>query len=80
MEKLIQSERQFNDNVNQKYKVSNWFENLYNENKNAIFVAKKSEKVIGYIYVNVLENNEKAKSLYENVGYNKFELKLKKEL
>lgn len=133
LEKLIQSERAFNNNIKSKYEVKNWFENVFNENYNAIFIAKDNEKIIGYIYiqitsfelgpmqnkealidglfveseyrgrgiskilmqsaekwakemgvkfiyVNVLENNIKAKKLYESTGYNNFELKLKKEI
>lgn len=53
LEKLIQSERQFNNNINQEFKVNNWFENYYNENNNAIFVAKENEKIIGYVYVQI---------------------------
>ena len=53
LEKLIQSESKFNNNIDQEFKVNNWFENFYNENTNAIFIAKNNEKIIGYVYVQV---------------------------
>lgn len=133
LEKLIQSERQFNENINSEYKVNNWFENFYSEDNNVIFIARDYEKIIGYVYVqitsiengpmenkealidglyiekkyrgkgiskllmteaemwakencvkylyvNVLEENDKAINLYKKLNFNNFELKLKKEL
>lgn len=53
LEKLIQSESKFNNNIDQEFKVNNWFENFYNENTNAIFIAKNNEKIIGYVYVQI---------------------------
>ena len=53
LEKLIQSERQFNNNINQEFKVNNWFENFYDEKTNAIFIAKNDEEIIGYVYVKI---------------------------
>ena len=53
LEKLIRSESRFNNNINQEFKVNNWFEKFYNENTNAIFIAKNNEKVIGYVYVQI---------------------------
>ena len=51
--KLIRSESKFNNNIDQEFKVNNWFENFYNENTNAIFIAKNNEKIIGYVYVQI---------------------------
>ena len=45
LEKLIQSERQFNENINSEYKVNNWFENFYSEDNNVIFIARDYEKI-----------------------------------
>lgn len=53
LEKLIQSESKFNNNIDQEFKVNNWFENFYNANTNAIFIAKNNEKIIGYVYVQI---------------------------
>lgn len=53
LEKLIQSEKQYNENIKPEFKVENWFENFYNEKNNAIFVAKEDEKIIGYIYIQI---------------------------
>lgn len=56
--KLIHSERQFNENIREEYVVSEWFEKVYKEKNNVIFVAKFGEKIVGYIYckINSCEN------------------------
>lgn len=53
LEKLIQSEREFNNNINPDYKVKNWFENFYNEDTNAVLIAKDNDNIIGYVYVQI---------------------------
>lgn len=58
LEKLIQSEKQYNENIKPEFKVENWFENFYNEKNNAIFVAKEDEKIIGYIYIKITTSND----------------------
>jgi hypothetical protein len=49
LEKLIRSESRFNNNIDQEFKVNNWFENFYNENTNAIFIAKNKKSKIQII-------------------------------
>lgn len=51
--KLIQSEKRFNDNINKNYIVNNWFEKVYNEKNNIIFIAKDNNKIVGYIYCKI---------------------------
>lgn len=51
--KLVQSERIYNENINDKYVVNNWFEKIYNKNNNIIYVAKDNNKIVGYIYCKI---------------------------
>ena len=50
LEKLIESEKQYNENIKSGFEVKNWFEKFFNENNNAIFVAKEKKKFIKKIY------------------------------
>ena len=50
---LVQSERIYNENINDKYVVNNWFEKIYNKNNNIIYVAKDNNKIVGYIYCKI---------------------------
>lgn len=50
--KLIHSEKAYNENINRKYIVKDYFKNLYNKKNNALFIAI-DEKIIGYLYVKI---------------------------
>lgn len=56
--KLIKSEKKYNNNINEKYEVTEWFEKVYNEKYNTIYVAKIENKIVGYIYckINSIDN------------------------
>jgi len=58
LEKLIQSEKSYNENIKPEYRVKNWFEKIFNEENNAIFVAKENEKIIGYIYIQIISTDD----------------------
>lgn len=51
--KLVHSEKRYNDNINEKYIVKNWFEKMYKEKNNVIYVAKIENRIIGYIYCKI---------------------------
>ena len=51
--KLIHSESKYNENINKDYIIENWFENLYDNEYNKIFVAKDSENIVGYAYCKI---------------------------
>ena len=51
--KLIQSEKKYNSNINEKYVVKNCFEKIYNEKNNVIYVAKIENEIVGYIYCKI---------------------------
>ncbi len=51
--KLIKSEKEFNENINENYKVSEWFENFYNNSMNVIIVAKDNEVIVGYLFCRI---------------------------
>lgn len=50
---LIHSEKEYNSNINESYIVKNWFEKVYNEKNNVIYVAKIENKIVGYIYCKI---------------------------
>lgn len=47
---LIQSEREFNNNIKSDYVVKDFFEKIYNNDNNVIFCAKIDKEIVGYIY------------------------------
>lgn len=47
---LIQSEREFNNNIKSDYVVKDFFEKIYNNDNNVIFCAKIDNEIVGYIY------------------------------
>ena len=51
--KLIQSEKKYNSNINEKYIVKDYFEKIYNEKNNVIYVAKIENEIVGYIYCKI---------------------------
>ena len=46
---LIQSEREFNNNIKSDYVVKDFFEKIYNNDSNVIFCAKIDKEIVGYI-------------------------------
>lgn len=77
--KLVQSEKEYNNNINENYIVKNWFEKLYNEKNNVLYVAKVENKIVGYIYCKIdsIENGPTIKlealidGLYVDKNYRK---------
>jgi len=77
--KLICSERMYNENIREEYVVTEWFEKMYKQKNNAIFVAKFEGKIVGYIYckINSVENGPTIKhealidGLYVDAKYRK---------
>lgn len=57
LSKLIQSERQFNRNIRENYVVSGWFEKVFNEENNVIFVAKFDGVIVGYVYCKIISSD-----------------------
>ena len=52
--KLIQSERRFNCNIKEEYKVEEWFENIVNDKSNIIIVAKEDDLIVGYLFCKII--------------------------
>ena len=60
---LIQDERKnYDSNINENYKVEEFYEKLINNNDKTIFVARDNDIVLGYVYGFIQENG----SLYNN--------------
>ena len=85
--KLINDETKYDSNLKENIIVDNWFQNLYDKDNNAIFIAKIEDKIVGYIYVKILQDETKIEKesfingLYvlEEYRNNKIATKLKKE-
>lgn len=56
---LIHSESEYDTNLNKDYIVSNWFENIYQNEYNKIFIAIENDEIMGYIYckLNFIESD-----------------------
>ena len=60
---LIQDERKnYDSNINENYKVEEFYEKLINNNDKTIFVARDNDIVLGYVYGFIQDNG----SLYNN--------------
>ena len=60
---LIQDERKnYDSNINENYKVQEFYEKLINNNDKTIFVARDNDIVLGYVYGFIQDNG----SLYNN--------------
>ena len=55
--KLIQSEKIWNDNINEYFEVKDYFINIYKNKNNIIYFAQDQEKVIGYVYAKINWDN-----------------------
>ncbi len=55
--KLIQSEKIWNDNINEYFLVKDYFINIYKNKNNIIYFAQDQEKVIGYVYAKINWDN-----------------------
>ena len=54
---LIQDERQnYDSNINENYKVEEFYEKLINNNDKTIFVARDNDIVLGYVYGFIQDN------------------------
>lgn len=67
LNKLINEEKEYNDNIVDNFVVSNWFSNIYLKNNKCLYIALIDNKIVGYIYVKVLEldsSNKNNKEAY----------------
>lgn len=51
--KLVNSEAKYDNNIKEKYLVNNWFEKIYKQKNNIIFIMKDDEKIIAYAYCKI---------------------------
>jgi GNAT superfamily N-acetyltransferase len=54
--KLIQDEKQYDDNINDKITINNHYEQFYNQSEHCILLAMIDETVIGYLYGFIINN------------------------
>ena len=55
---LIRDERQYNPEINEDFVVTNMYENYIDDDKRIILVAEEDDKIIGYLYGFMVENDE----------------------
>lgn len=63
--KLIKSEKEFDSNINENFIVNNYYENIIGKDYNKIFVVLDDNKIVGYLY-GFLEENE---AIIKKVGH-----------
>lgn len=80
LEKLIEDEKKYNDNINDEIIINNYYENIYKKDNNKLFVASINDEIIGYIYVKINDpklNGEKYKEAFIDALYVKDEYRNK---
>jgi len=71
LNKLIQDEKKYNDNINDEITIDNYYEKVYNNEDNKLFVAVDNE-IIGYIFIkisNPVQNAELYKEAFIDAIY-----------
>lgn len=63
---LIMSERKYDDNVKESFRVNNYYTEIYNKDYNVLICAKNNDIIVGFIYGFLKE--QAGQLLYENVG------------
>ena len=48
--KLIQDERQYDDSIDENFKVINFYQNYINDNTKFLYLAEDNNEITGYIY------------------------------
>jgi ribosomal protein S18 acetylase RimI-like enzyme len=61
--KLIEDEKQYDDNINDKIIVSTYYEQFYNQSEHCILLAQVGEITIGYLYGFIINNNAYIKKI-----------------
>lgn len=61
--KLIVDEKQYDENINEKCVVKSLYENFFNEDDVALYVANLNDNIIGYIYGYVQNNGDAKKNI-----------------
>lgn len=78
--KLIKSEKEFDSNINENFVVNNYYENRIGKDYNIIYVVEINNKIVGYLYGYLEENDSIIKKIghldalyieedYRNKGY-----------
>lgn len=54
---LIRDEKKYDSNINEEFVVENFYENIINKDCNIIYVAEEDNKIVGYLYGYIKEND-----------------------
>ena len=63
--KLIKSEKEFDSNIDENYVVSNYYENIIDNDDKVIYVVEIDNKIVGYLYGYIEDNT----ALIKKVGH-----------
>ena len=64
---LIMSERKYDDNVKESFRVNNYYTEIFNKDYNVLICAKHNDIIVGFIYGFI--KYEKGDFVKENVGF-----------
>ena len=55
--KLIQDERQYDNSINENFKVNDYFRNIIKNDKNILLCYEENNFIVGYIYLKPITND-----------------------
>lgn len=73
--KLILDEKQYDNNIDENFKVSSYYQNYYDKETDCLLVGVIDDKIIGYIYgyikddANIINKEAKLDALYVEEDY-----------
>lgn len=67
LNKLIIDEKKYNDNVNDKNVINNFYENIYDKDNNKLFISLDNNIIIGYIFVKITDPKLNAEIYKESI-------------
>ena len=64
LNKLIKYEKRYDDNINDKMIIDNYYENIYYKNDNKLFITVDNNNILGYIFIKI-SNPTKEAQIYK---------------
>lgn len=61
--KLIHDEKQYNEFINEKFIVNDYFKNVIKQEKNILLCYEENEKIVGYVFFKYMNND------VDGIGY-----------
>ena len=67
--KLIVDEKKYDENINENCIVKSLYENFFDNEDVCLLIAKKSKKLVGYIYGYIQNNGDSKLKWYCSISY-----------